>query len=146
MLNMIDEICAEVHNYFLSGTETGTFTIDGGRLDLPHFLQKGQYFRIIGSVFNDGVHCYDDELKLKDETFDGAVWAMAVPPTFLELCNEITEWQESKAGQAAKSPFTSESFGGYSYTKATDDNGAGLTWQAVFAKRLNRWRKLPRFY
>ena len=42
----------------------------------------------------------------------------------------------------AESPYTSESFGDYSYTKATGESGAPLTWRDVFASRLNAWRKL----
>jgi hypothetical protein len=65
---------------------------------------------------------------------------MAVPPTLIALSAEIKAYNESDAGKA--SPFTSESFGGYSYTKATDANGAPIGWQKAFASRLNKWRKL----
>ena len=65
---------------------------------------------------------------------------MAVPPTLIALTAEIEAYNDSDAGKA--SPFTSESFGGYSYTKATDANGAPIGWQKAFASRLNKWRKL----
>jgi hypothetical protein len=77
---------------------------------------------------------------LTDEVFEGAVWAMAVPPTLIALAAEIKAYNDSDAGKA--SPYTSESFGGYSYTKATDANGAPIGWQKAFASRLNKWRKL----
>ena len=110
----------------------------------------GQYYRICGSVFNDGVHKYGDESdSLVDESFDGAVWAMAVPPAVIALDADITAWQEKYGGaeSEAMSPFTSESFGGYSYSKSSrsgtsgDDAGAG-SWQSAFAGRLNMWRKI----
>ena len=137
---MLTEICAEIRNYFEvpNGRHFGTFTISGGSIAPLDFLQEGQYFRIVGSVFNDGVYQYP--AKLKDEVFEGAVWAMAVPPTLIALAAEIEEYNKSDAGKA--SPFTSESFGGYSYTKATDANGAPIGWQKAFASRLNKWRKL----
>ena len=138
---MLTELLAEIRNYFEvpNGRHFGTFTISGGNIAPLDFLQEGQYFRIICSVFNDGVHKYG-EAKLIDETFNGAVWAMAVPSVVVALADEIKAYNESDAGKA--SPYTSESFGGYSYTKATDENGALIGWQKAFASRLNKWRKL----
>lgn len=138
---MLTEICAEIRNYFEvpNGRHFGTFTISGGSIAPLDFLQKDQYFRIVGSVFNDGVYQYPTT-SLTDEVFEGAVWAMAVPPTLTTLATEIKAYNESDAGKA--SPHTSESFGGYSYTKATDANGAPIGWQKAFASRLNKWRKL----
>ena len=138
---MLTEICAELRNYFEvpDGRHFGKFTISGGSIAPLDFLQEGQYFRIIGSVFNDGVHQYPAS-DLTDEVFYGAVWAMAVPPTLIALSAEIEEYNKSDAGKA--SPFTAESFGGYSYTKATDASGAPIGWQKAFASRLNQWRKL----
>ena len=138
---MLTEICAEIRNYFEvpNGRHFGTFTISGGSIAPLDFLQEGQYFRIVGSVFNDGVYQYP-ATSLTDEVFEGAVWAMAVPPTLIALAAEIKAYNDSDAGKP--SPYTSESFGGYSYTKATDANGAPIGWQKSFASRLNRWRKL----
>ncbi len=138
---MLTEICAEIRNYFEvpNGRHFGTFTISGGSIAPLDFLQEGQYFRIVGSVFNDGVYQYP-ATSLTDEVFEGAVWAMALPPALIALSAEIQAYNDSDAGKA--SPYTSESFGGYSYTKATDSNGAPISWQKAFASRLNKWRKL----
>ena len=138
---MLTEIFAELRNWFVvpNGVHIQTYTISGGSIAPLDFLQDGQYFRIIGSVFNDGVHQYPVP-DLTDEVFYGAVWAMAVPPALIDLSTEIEEYNKSDAGKA--SPFTAESFGGYSYTKATDANGAPIGWQKAFASRLSRWRKL----
>ena len=138
---MLTEICAEIRNYFEvpNGRHFGTFTISGGSIAPLDFLQEGQYFRIVGSVFNDGVYQYPAS-DLTDEVFEGAVWAMALPPSIIALAAEIKTYNDSDAGKA--SPYTSESFGGYSYTKATDANGAPIGWQKAFASRLNKWRKL----
>ena len=138
---MLTELLAEIRNYFEvpNGRHFGTFTISGGSIAPLDFLQEGQYFRIVGSVFNDGVYQYP-ATSLTDEVFEGAVWAMAVPPTLIALAAEIKEYNESDAGKP--SPYTSESFGGYSYTKATDANGAPIGWQKAFASRLNKYRKL----
>ena len=136
---MLYELCAEVRNWFVSEKHNGTFTVKDGNMPLD-FLQDGQYFRIVGSTFNDGVHQYPPS-NLIDEVFNGSVWAMKIPPSFLALNTEIDDYSKSDA--AAISPYASESWGGYSYTKAT--NAAGKpdsSWQNVFASRLNVWRKL----
>ena len=138
---MLTEICAEIRNWFVvpNGVHSGTFTISGGDIAPLNFLQDGQYFRIVGSVFNDGVHQYPSA-NLVDEEFCGAVWAMAVPPSLIALAAEIEEFNKSDAGKV--SPYVSESFGGYGYTKATEANGAPISWRKIFASRLNKWRKL----
>ena len=138
---MLTEICAELRNWFVvpNGVHIQTYTISGGSIAPLDFLQEGQYFRIIGSVFNDGVHQYP-AADLTDEVFHGAVWAMALPPSLIALSAEIDEYNKSDAGKA--SPYISENFGGYGYTKATGSNGKVLTWKSVFADALNRYRKL----
>lgn len=155
---MIEEVCRELNNWFDTNPNDGTknhyfgnFVIDGGMIDLSDIdIKQDQYFRIIGSVFNDGVYRYPAE-GLADETFDGAVWTMAVPPAIITLSTEIDDWK-AKYGtvdSVAMSPFISESFGGYSYSKsgggaASDGNGTiqSGTWQSAFANRLNKWRKI----
>lgn len=136
---MLTEVCAEIRNYFVVEIHNGTFTIDGGNIAPLDFLQEGQYFRIVGSIFNDGVHQYPTS-DLTDESFSGAVWSMAVPPSVVDLAAEIKAFNESDAGKP--SAYTSESFGGYSYSKATDENGAPMGWKKVFASRLNPYRRI----
>ena len=138
---MITEICAEIRNYFCQDSDKhfGRFTIKDGDIEPLSFLADGQYFRIVGSALNDGVYQYPTA-NLADEVFDGAVWAMRLPPAFIALCSDIKQFVASE--QAKPSGYTSESFGGYSYTKATDSKGRPLSWQGVFAKRLNTWRKV----
>lgn len=143
---MLTELCKEINNYFDTAKYFGKFTIEDGELANVNYLQDGQYFRIVGSVFNDGVYQYPAK-ELKDEVFDGAIWAMAVPQAVIALADEIDEWCDKYAGvdSTAMSPYNSESFGGYSYSKSTggstDDNSGG-TWQGVFANRLSNWRKI----
>lgn len=137
---MLTEILAYLRNDFVVGTHKGTFEIVGGNLSPLDFLIENQYFRIVGSVLNDGVYCYGDTLDLLDETFTGEIWALAIPPDLLKLADEINDFMASD--EAKPSAYTAESFDGYSYTKATDSDGVGVSWQAVFAKRLRRWRKI----
>ena len=135
----LTNLCAELRNYFETEKRFGTFTISGGSISPSDFLQDGQYFRIVGSVFNDGVHRHPAH-DLTDETFDGAVWAMAVPPAVVELLQKIQEFEAATAN--TPTAYISESFGGYTYTKATDENGLPVGWRSVFRSELNKWRKL----
>lgn len=147
---MLEQICAHIHNFFDMDEHrryyhwaSGVFTISGGSITLD-FLMPGQYFRIKGSRFNDGVHQYPAS-DLIDEIFTGDVYEMRVPAGFRALVEEITAWQTKNAA-AIESPYQSESFGGYSYTLATGStqNGAnkGPGWQLTFAHRLDQYRKL----
>ncbi len=139
---MLEQVLTELHNWFQIGVYPDEYTISGGEIDLP-FLKEGQYFRILGSVFNDGLHQYGPAMEaLTDETFLGSVWALAVPPAVVELAHEIEGW-EKKYGETVTSPYTSESFGGYSYSKAYGADGSTSGgWQAAFRARLNPYRKL----
>ena len=144
---MLEQVLTHIHNWFrvrdeMDGIHPGKYTIQDGGITLP-FLQDGQYFRIMGSVFNDGLHRYGPDMEaLTDETFDGTIWALAIPPAVVKLTEEMVEWQE-KYGAAAASPYTSESFAGYSYTKSggANENGGSGGWQAAFRARLNPYRK-----
>ena len=136
---MITEICADIRNYFTDDANKhfGTFEISGGTFAPLDFLKCGQYFRIVGSTFNDGVYQYP-AVNLTDETFDGAIWAMKVPPEFIDLCKEIEEFKANDK----PTNLSSESFAGYSYTRLTDKDGAPAGWKTVFSSRLNKWRKI----
>ena len=146
---MLTELCQELRNWFDRDHDKwiGEITISGGNLTADGEeieLLEGQHFRIIGSLLNDGVYKYPAELN--DETFDGAVWSMAIPPSVVELADRISQWLEDNAAQI-NSPYQSESFGGYSYllksgSGSGSGSGAGLNWRNHFADDLNRWRKL----
>lgn len=139
---MLESVLMYLNNWFIVGRYDDTYTIEDGGISLP-FLIDGQYFRVSGSVLNDGLYQYTDDLKLTDETFDGTVWALAVPKAVISISEEITAWNE-KNGEL--SPYTSESFGGYSYSRATNSNGVAVGWQDVFRARLAPWKKLGGSY
>ena len=139
---MLEQVLMNIRNWFpvKGGIHSGTFTIKDGGITLP-FLADGQYFRICGSVFNDGLHQYN-VLDLTDETFNGTIWVLAIPKAVIELASEIEAWQK-KNGEAAAGIYQSESFGGYSYSKATDaETGGAVTWQSAFRQKLGTWRKI----
>lgn len=165
---MLTEICNYLKNWFdyKQPKYYGDFTIENGSIKVKSIVREvvlheeygekisavksmdiknGQYFRIVGSIFNDGVHTLDDELT--DEEFEGSVWLMAIPVDVQGAASDIKAWQDKYGGVDSDnmSPFQSESFGGYSYSKGgTSNNSASSvpTWQSIFADRLARYKKL----
>lgn len=155
---MLTELCQELKNWFPERDAygnavgyTGRYTVEDGKITLP-FLQDGQYYRVIDSVFNDGVHQYGQEAEgeLEDETFKGTICPMRIPKAFLQLAADIAAWRTKyeNPDSPAMSPFTAENyFGDYSYSKNAPGNSAGAgsssaSWVSVFADRLTPWRKI----
>lgn len=149
---MLTLICQYLRNYFVRDKIHGKFTVAGGEitargLRLSDFLQEGQYFRIVGSVFNDGVHQFGVDALKDEREFSGTVYSMAIPQAVIDLSDEIDKWCVDNAA-IINSPYQSESFGGYSYSKAYGANGNGgdsggaVSWQSQFASRLSPWRKI----
>lgn len=144
---MLTELCGELNNYFNwnQPKKFGTFHVSSGAVTEDLGLQIGQYYRIIGSVFNDGVHKYtgNPDEDLIDEIFSGSVWLMAVPKEVVDLAADIAAWR-TKYNDISYSPFTSENLGSTSYSYSVNTgagSGAGATWQNIFSSRLDRWRK-----
>lgn len=161
---MMTELCQYLRNWFDNYQPKfyGTFIISNGAVTSEKHgdmdIKDGQFYRIVGSSLNDGVWQQNDGVShsktatgvsvLRDETFTGAVWLMAIPPAVISLCEEISEWQDmyGKIGGSAMSPYSSESFDGYSYSKASggaSSNGTQINgWMNMFGSRLSRWRKI----
>jgi hypothetical protein len=135
---MLASVLSYLKNYFVapSGIHDGTYTVEDGGIELP-FLQQGQYFRIIGSVFNDGVYLYPAN-ELTPETFDGSIWALAIPRDVVSLTEEMSAW-ETKNGTGGA--YQSESFAGYTYTRATNSNGEAVTVWDAYKKRLAPYKR-----
>ena len=150
---MLQNVCEHIHNYFIKETLEGKQEIADGKVSLP--LLDGQRFLIRGSVLNDGMYTYHDawigndddseEVGLQAESFTGVISALAVPPAVIALAGEIKAWVD-KFGESVSSPYQSESvLGVYSYQlkgNAQSGNTNQVTWQSIFADRLNRWRRV----
>lgn len=143
---MLTELCQELNNWFEREKRSGSFRIANGMLEAD-FLRPGQYFRVMGSIFNDGVHQYGNDF-LNDEDFTGSVWSLAIPVAVIKLSEDIDAWRAKYEApdSSAMSPYMSESFGGYSYSKGSAISGTGTggatSWRTSFASRMNAWRKL----
>ena len=115
--------------------------ITEGEISLPG-LQKGDMFLIEGSRRNDGVHVYGNA-GLYGEAISGVATEICAPDDLICTIKEINEWQ-NKYAEALASPYTSESFGGYSYSKSSGNtqNGGFVSWKTQFKDRLSVWRKV----
>lgn len=144
--NTLTELCQDLRNWFDRVRYIGHITLDadGGVFcnGVAIGLAEDQYYRVINSTFADGVHIYPDADN-KQESFDGAVWAMAVPPDFLALVQEIEDWN-TNARPKMLGPYSSEnlSSSGYSYQRQSAEDMAKADYKTVFGARLNKWRKL----
>lgn len=148
---MLEQILMEIRNWFrvrddVNGIHPGTYTIENGGIALP-FLRDGQYFRIMGSVFNDGLHRYGPDMEaMTDETFDGTIWALAIPKTVVDAAAEAEEWM-TKNANIVGGIYSSESFGGYAYAKdtAAADSVSKTGIPAHILAKVNGYRKLREF-
>ena len=141
---MLTEVCAWLRNHFEREVYREKVIISGGNITgFDDRLFDGQYFRIQGSVLNDGVHLYP-AYWLNDETFYGTITSMAVPKAVVDIVDEIELWQKKYGTADALSPFSSEELraDGYSYTRKDSTSQGSDTWQAAFSSRLSPWRKL----
>lgn len=137
---MLENVCKEMNNYFITDIISGTYTITGGNIEPLRFMNSGQYFRITGSALNDGVYQYPTNGQLSNEIFTGEIWVMAVPKSVLRLAQDVSDFINKN--ETDKSAIVSETFGKYSQKKATNSDGTAVRWQQVFKDDLRRWRKI----
>jgi hypothetical protein len=144
---MLEEVLRYLNNRFDTdarglpyGSVDGHIAIASGALGACGLLD-GQWYWVEGSRLNDGLHRHPAD-DLEDEEFDGRIVFLAVPKAVSAIAEEAGAWCADNAA-VIKSPLQSESFGGYSYTKA-QASGSQAAWQAQFGARLRPWRKLSR--
>lgn len=145
----LEQVLYHIHNWFSYDELNVRCAISDGQLPASVSIPEGAWYRIEGSLLNDGLHRHPAE-DLRDETFDGTITVCAIPNALLDVVEEIEDWQQaynSGRDKALGSPYASESFDGYSYsmrdyTGANSASGGLSGWQAEFASRLSAWRKM----
>jgi hypothetical protein len=108
-------------------------------------MQEGQHFALVRTHYVYGTYAYGDEIE--DSEFDGAVWLMDVPKDVMDVAEKMTEWESANGGvdSPAMSPYQSESFGGYSYSKGSSGKGkvgSSVFDNAEFAAVLSPFKKI----
>jgi len=137
----IADVMAECRNHFQRDSNYGAYEISSGVITPTDGITIGAYIAITGSLLNDGVYLVGAGYTLAgthDEAFDGIVWYLYPPARFVALCTEIAAFDTAHPPQLV----TSESFGGYSRSMATNQNGAAAGWQAVYADSLRPYKRL----
>ena len=130
------ELLTYLRNFFPGRKwEFSDFEITGGKIELPEMWDGDRYI-IEGSRRNDGIHVYGDK-DLLPEIFSGTVTELRIDKQLLKKWENINNWCRENE-KLIRSPYQSESFGGYSYTKSA----ATTDWKSVFANDLRPWRKL----
>lgn len=130
------EVLREIRNFFSGFCWTcQDEPIQAGDLSLDR-LEAGDYYLVEDSGRNDGLHIQGAG-ELTGDRLTGYVTLCLIPNEVLALHREIVEWQEKNA-DAVVGLYSSETFGGYTYTRRAGENG----WQTVFANRLNAWRQV----
>ncbi|MCD8174990.1 MAG: hypothetical protein LUD41_03470 [Phascolarctobacterium sp.] len=161
---MLEQVLTYLNNWFVRYTYTGDVTVseDGAVLapsEAADVLQPGRWYRILDSDFYDGVYQVPEEQSEKEEpeeeaeeleeeeqseTLSCTLWALGVPAGLMRIVAEMEAWQ-AKYGDAASGPYQSESFGGYSYSKAgasSSGSGTATVW-TQFADALAPFRRPP---
>lgn len=143
---MLTEICNYLKNWFCDEKYIGYIQIVDGFLYCKNErinIEEGQYFRIIGSVSSDAVYQYGVD-TVADQRFNGAVWLMRVPADLIALDAQIAAWMAKYGGadSEAMSPYNSESFAGYSYSKSSGQDGSSGSWETAYGPQLARYRRI----
>jgi hypothetical protein len=143
---ILEQVLSHIHNWFDHGQiGLSGCAISEGRLPASISIPEGAWYRIQGSLFNDGLHKHPAD-DLTDETFDGTITVCAIPRALLLVVEDIAAWQDAN-GKVVDGPYASESFGGYTYSIKSDSGSnsgsGGLSgWRLAFRDRLNPWRKI----
>lgn len=145
---LIEQVMLHLHNRFDAGSHKAKVKAEGGSASGLGSVPDGAWYWVDGTTFNDGLH-RQGVSDWTDEEAACTVTVCAVPKALLCVVSDIAEWREANRAaslKAAASPYTSESFDGYSYSLRGDlagSDGSSLSdWQAQFASRLNPWRKI----
>lgn len=133
-------VMRHVRNFFERGARLGNFTIIGGALTPA---PECSYVYISGSALHDGVWALSGDMLqgaqdgMKDDSFTGFVFELHPPGDFLRLCEEISSYDDAHpVGE-----MQSETFGDYSYTRASSQGGE-QGWQSAYRKRLDAYRRM----
>lgn len=147
----VETVMRSINNYFETGYIQTTVHIENGVITPSTMLQIGEYIAICGSYYHNGVWKVGEGFTLTDcpadtpsETFTGRVWFLHPPASFLNLCDEISDFDTENPVGASRV----ESLGSYSYTKygytseGAATGGGAQTWQGVFSLLLAPYRHM----
>jgi len=144
MIDTMQQVMDACNNHFVQYFLEGNIEIENGAL-IDVDVHCCAYVYITGSAQHNGLYRVeqrDDNAVLidddaPDETFSGCVYLLAPPRGFINLCADVAAWVEKNPVGGLQS----ESFGAYSYSRASGAHGA-VTWQEQHAERLRVYRRM----
>lgn len=150
----MEELLNYLNNYFYNYELIGpvVFGDDNSSLTIPDVNKEfyvGQYIKIENSKFNDGifkvidVNSNDNNYTITTDSsdfipgvFTCSILSLAIPRVIIKLKESIEDFKANNK----PSVYTSESFGNYSRSWATNSKGNVVTWKDVFKEDLNQYR------
>ena len=150
----MEELLNYLNNYFYSYAlmTNVTFEEDGASFTISKLergFYKGQYIKIEETIVNDGIFkitsirdngdsitVTTDSTEFAEGNFRCFILSLAVPRPVIKLKEAIEEFKAKNK----PSVYTSESFGNYSRSWATNSKGNVVTWKDVFKEDLNQYR------
>lgn len=150
----MEELLNYLNNYFYNYELIGpvVFEDDNSSLTIPDVNKEfyvGQYIKIENSKFNDGifkvidVNSNDNNYTITTDSYDFipgvftcSILSLAIPRVIIKLKESIEDFKANNK----PSVYTSESFGNYSRSWATNSKGNVVTWKDVFKEDLNQYR------
>lgn len=150
----MEELLNYLNNYFYNYELIGpvVFEDDNSSLTIPDVNKEfyvGQYIKIENSKFNDGifkvidVNSNDNNYTITTDSsdfipgvFTCSILSLAIPRVIIKLKESIEDFKANNK----PSVYTSESFGNYSRSWATNSKGNVVTWKDVFKEDLNQYR------
>lgn len=150
----MEELLNYLNNYFYNYELIGpvVFEDDNSSLTIPDVNKEfyvGQYIKIENSKFNDGifkvidVNSNDNNYTITIDSsdfipgvFTCSILSLAIPRVIIKLKESIEDFKANNK----PSVYTSESFGNYSRSWATNSKGNVVTWKDVFKEDLNQYR------
>lgn len=135
-----------LNNYFYKFREDNSnFKIENNKIKVKGKYIPGQYIRIYNSYLNDGIFqvigVEDGAITIEggiNEEFDGVIFSLSIPRDILKLSEKVKEYNQKNVNNG----IISESFEGYSYTKATNNNGELVQWHDAFKSELAPYKKM----
>ena len=141
----MNKILRYLNNYFYKFGEKGLIKIEENKIQVNGKYLVGQYIKLEGSTMNDTVlkviSVVDNQITVTgayNEEFEGVIYSLAVPRDLIELEEKIKEFEATNK----PSNLNAESFGGYSYSKASNGKGGVASWKDIFFDDLKPYRKL----
>ena len=157
-------IMALINNHFIIRGESGHYNLSNNQIILQGDYKINQYIIISKAELVTGLYQITDKKQLlgnnnitintilnikyfytldipydtidiMDEEFEGIIYGLRIPPTFINIAIQINDYINSSVGKIG--PYTSETvISTHTWSKATNKDGLPVGWQDLFEDKL----------